>query len=467
MTPNVDDRIIYNTSIILRQAADSAMNLAEDTVPHTVVVAGPVSVSGTTTPPGDKSISHRALILSALADGESVISHLADGADVEHTARALTAFGAELTRDGDTVRVVGGALHEPDRVVYTGNSGTGIRLLAGLAAGLPGLTVLHGDMSVNSRPMDRVVVPLRQMGAAIDARGDGRLPPLTIRGARLRAISYDMPMPSAQVKSAILLAGLEANGETVVHEQLLSRSHTEEMLSARGADIETSGTTIRLRPSRLKALDERVPVDPSQAAFWIVAGAVGDASNMTIENVYLGSARRGFLDVLARMGAQVSVEEPTGSGTGCTVRVAGGELHGVSIEPNEIPGLVDEIPILAVAAALATGTTVIRGATELRFKESDRIKSTARMLAAFGVEVSEFDDGLSIAGGTKLVGAEVDSGGDHRIAMAGAIAGLLARGRTTIHGMEAVGTSYPGFLDDLNRCAPGALVPDAERRDQQ
>ncbi|MCW2857843.1 MAG: aroA [Marmoricola sp.] len=442
------------------------MNLAEDTLPNTAVIEGPVSVSGTTTPPGDKSISHRALILSALADGESVISDLADGDDVEHTARALTAFGAELTRDGNTIRVVGGALHEPAGVVYTGNSGTGIRLLAGVAAGLPALTVLHGDASVNRRPMDRVVVPLRQMGAAIDARANGRFPPLTVRGTRLRAMSYDMPVPSAQVKSAILLAGLTADGETVVREQLLSRSHTEEMLLARGADIHTSGTTVRLRPSRLKALDERVPVDPSQAAFWIVAGALGEANNMTIENVYLGPARRGFLDVLLRMGAQVSVEEPTSTESGCTIRVLGAELHGVTIEPDEIPGLIDEIPILAVAAALASGTTVIRGATELRFKESDRISSTARMLAAFGVGVTEFDDGLSITGGTELIGAEVDSGGDHRIAMAATIAGLFARGRTTIRGMQAVGTSYPGFLDDLNRCAPQALVAESEHGDQ-
>jgi 3-phosphoshikimate 1-carboxyvinyltransferase len=425
-----------------------------DNTPDTVTVRGPGRFSGRLQVPGDKSISHRALILGALGAGTSRITGLSDGADVRHTLAAVRALGADVRVDEAGVWVSGGRLTEPDGVIDVGNSGTGIRLLAGVAAAIDGLTVLLGDESIARRPMDRIAVPLRQMGAAIDGRSGGRYPPLAVRGGALRGIDYVSPVASAQVKSAILLAGLSADGATVVREPTRSRAHTEQMLVARGADLTVDGATVTLRPSTLAARDERVPGDPSQAAFWLVGGAALPGSELTVEGIYLGPARGGFLEVLRRMGADLDVTaEPDGS---ASVHVRGTQLTATDVDPDEIAGLVDEVPALSVAAALAEGVTAIRGAAELRVKESDRIATTAEMLRGFGVAVDELDDGLVIHGGAQLSAAQVDSRGDHRIAMAAAIAAIAAEGTSTIRGFAAVATSYPTFLADLDACAPAA-----------
>ena len=416
----------------------------------TLAVAGPAAVRGRVRVPGDKSISHRALLLAASAEGTSTLTGLSSGQDVAHTRAAVTALGADVAvTDGGTVRVTGGALRAPQAAVDVGNSGTGLRLLMGVTAGLDGTTRFDGDDSIRRRPMDRVAVPLRRMGARIDGTGDRCTAPLAVTGGPLTGIDYELPMASAQVKGAVLLAGLSAEGETVVRERLETRAHTEEMLAAFGADIRVEqgeGTTssVRIRPGRLTATDVIVPGDPSQAAFWIVAACLVPGSDVTVEGVYLGPARAGFLDVLARMGADIEIDEATGD-----LRARHRELRGTDITAEEIPGLVDEVPILAVVAAVADGPTRFLGAGELRVKESDRLATVASELGALGAQVEALPDELVVAGGARLQPGRVTSHGDHRIAMAGAIAGLAARGETAVAGWEVVATSYPGFEADL------------------
>lgn len=407
------------------------------------VVEGPRPLRGVMRVPGDKSISHRALILAGLAEGTSTIRGLSTGADVTHTREIMRALGAEIsTTDDGALRVTGGHLREPDRILDVGNAGTGIRLLAGVCAGVDGLSVLVGDESIARRPMGRVIEPLRAMGARVDGRAGGTFPPLAIRGGRLRGVTHDLAVASAQVKSAVLLAGLSADGETVVRSPAPSRAHTEEMLTQAGVDVDVDGSTVRLRPGPVAPQDWDVPGDPSAAAFWIAGAAAIDGSDVTVENLYLGPSRAGFLDVLARMGADLSV-------TDGTVRVRATHLKAIEITADEIPALVDEVPALAVAAGLADGTTRIRGAAELRVKESDRIASTAAMMRAFGVPVTEHPDGMDIGGVAAYRPGEVDSAGDHRIAMAAVIGGLAAAGTTVVTGFDAVATSYPGFTGDL------------------
>jgi 3-phosphoshikimate 1-carboxyvinyltransferase len=422
-----------------------------------LTINGPSALRGTLQVPGDKSISHRAIMLSALADGTSTIRGLSDGADVGHTLAAMQSLGADITRSSDgSVLITGGALRESDRVIDVGNSGTGIRLLAGLVAGLAFRTELDGDASIRSRPMDRIAEPLRLMGAAVGGGSDGRFAPLVITGGHLHGIDYPTPVASAQVKSAILLAGLSADGTTTVREPARTRQHTEEMLLARGADLTVDGTTTHLRRSALKPLDESVPGDPSQAAFWIAAAAAIPGSDVTVLDLYLGPARAGFLEVLQRMGADLEIT--TEPGSSATVRVRGGTLRSTEIEPDEVPSLVDEIPALAVAAALAVGVTRVRGAGELRVKESDRLATIAELLTAFGAPVTELEDGLDITGGAALHAARVDSHGDHRIAMAGAMAAIATTGTSMIDGFDSVATSYPAFAEHLAQCAPDARI---------
>ncbi len=422
---------------------------------------GVMTVEGGTGPlrgrlrvPGDKSISHRALLLAALAEGASRITGLSRGDDVVRTAAAVQAMGAAL--DGDVVLGGRRRLHEPDRVVDVGNSGTGIRLLAGTCAGLPWLTVLQGDASIGRRPMDRVTGPLRRMGAAIDGRDGGRLPPLSIRGGALHGIDLDLAVPSAQVKGAVLLAGLGAEGETVVRERVPTRAHSEEMLAACGADLDVSadGLTTSLRPSALAPFDLDVPGDPSQAAFWLVAACLVPDSVVTVEHVYVGRARAGFLDVLRRMGADVAVE-PTGPHTADVTARHTPELRGTTVGGPEIPGLIDEVPVLAVAAAVADGPTDLRDAAELRVKESDRVATTTALLHALGAVAEARADGIHVAGSAHLQPGIVDSAGDHRIAMAATVAALVAPGPTRITGWGAVRTSYPTFEDDLRHLLAG------------
>jgi len=415
----------------------------------TFSVAGPAALRGRLRVPGDKSISHRALMLAALAEGTSRVRGLSRGDDVVRTGAAVASMGAEI--DGE--RVSGGfsRLHEPADVVDVGNSGTGIRLLAGMCAALPWLTVLTGDGSIRTRPMERVTTPLRQMGAEVDGRAGGALPPLVVRGGGLHGIDYAPPVASAQVKSAILLAGLGADGETVVREQVATRGHTEEMLKLAGADITVhrvgAGRVVRLKPSRLRPIDIDVPGDPSQAAFWVTAACIVPGSDVVVEHVYVGAGRVGFIDVLRRMGADVSVEE-VGENVG-NIRARHSRLSGTLVQGEEIPGLQDEIPVLAVAAALAEGTTTFRDAAELRVKETDRVATLSSELGALGVRVEPTADGLVIQGGPPPVGGHAESHGDHRIGMALAVAGLAGVGQVDIDGWEAVGTSYPEFADDL------------------
>ncbi len=357
----------------------------------------------------------------------------------------MEALGAEV--DGDEIRGGTGLLHEADRVLDVGNSGTGIRLLAGFCSGFDWLTVLAGDASVARRPMDRVVEPLRAMGAAVDGRQEGHYPPLTVRGGGLVGIDYTPPVASAQVKTAVLLAGLGAKGDTVIREPVPTRAHTEEMLVLCGADAEVTedggGRVVRVRPSSLRPFMLDVPGDPSQAAFWVVAACVTPGSDVVVDHVYLGAGRAGFLDVLRRMGASV---EQVGDDE---VRARYGPLHGTEVGGGEVPGLIDEIPVLAVAAAVAEGPTLFGGAAELRVKESDRIATVAEGLRAFGADVETRADGFIVGGSTPLVAGRADAEGDHRVAMAMAVAAMAAPGESVVEGWESVATSYPTFEADL------------------
>ena len=420
-------------------------------------VAGGRPLRGRLQVPGDKSVSHRVLLLAALANGRSELSGLSGGDDVARTAAALRAMGAGIGAlvAGGTVEVEGGRhrLQPAGDVLDVGNSGTSMRLLAGFCAPLPWPTTLAGDESLARRPMDRVARPLRAMGAAVTGTGDADLPPLVVRGGSLKGIDYELPVPSAQVKGAVLLAGLGAEGDTVVRERVRTRAHTEELLAAFGADVEVGagGLTTRVRPSELAPARVRVPGDPSQAAFWVVAACITPGSDVVVEGVYVGQARAGFLDVLRRMGARVEVERH-GDGT-ADVRARFGPLRGTEVAGDEVAGLIDEIPVLAVAAAVADGPTTFAGAAELRVKESDRVATVVSELAAVGAEAEPRPDGLVVGGGARLRGGSARSHGDHRIAMALAVAGMAAPAgaATRIEGWAAVGTSYPGFERDLGR----------------
>lgn len=430
---------------------------------ETEIVARRGPLRGVLRVPGDKSISHRALILAALAKGTSTITGLSAGLDVWHTRQIVGAFGVlvEPSVDapvgaGQALTVEGGDLHEPRRILDVGNSGTGARLLAGVCAGQPFLSVIAGDDSIAGRPMDRVADPLRQMGAMIDGRDGGRYTPLVIRGGQLRGIDHTPRVASAQVKSAVLLAGLGADGPTMVREAVTTRRHTEEMLVEHGVEVTTEpdpmgGYLVTLTPGSVLPGAFDVPGDPSQAAFWICAAAAIPGSDVTVENLYLSPERTGFLQVLARMGADLDIDRAAG-----IVSVRGAELTGTVVESAELPDLIDEVPALSVAGALAAGGALeFRGAAELRAKESDRIKTVAAMLSALGASVSTGTESLTVRAGA-LSGGHVESHHDHRIAMAAAVAacGLASDGQVTVAGWDAVATSYPGFLDDLNALSP-------------
>jgi 3-phosphoshikimate 1-carboxyvinyltransferase len=426
-------------------------------------VPGGRPLVGTVAVPGDKSISHRALLLGAVAAGVSDVRGLSDGEDVARSAAAVRALGADV----DGTRISGGPdrLRQPAGPLDMGNSGTTIRLLAGLVAGWPFEVVLGGDASLSARPMDRVAVPLRLMGASVVGGGERCLPPLTIRGGSLEAVDYTPPMASAQVKSCVLLAGLRAAGETVVREPVLTRRHTEEMLALCGAAVseeDDDGThVVRLRGGDIKPFELDVPGDPSQAAFWVVAACIVPGSDVTIERVYVGPGRRGFLDVLVRMGADIDEVAVTGPGdlaATATLRARSGPLRGTSVEAREITGL-DEVPVLAVAAACAEGTTVFSGVGELRVKESDRLAAVVALVGAFGGVAEADGDDLVVHGTPSLSAAGFDAAGDHRMAMAAAVAAAAVTGGgggadgaegSLIRGFESVATSYPGFADHLD-----------------
>jgi 3-phosphoshikimate 1-carboxyvinyltransferase len=418
------------------------------------------ALTGRLRAPGDKSISHRALLISARAEGRSRIRGLSNGQDVQHTLEAVVAIGAGAERSGGDLYIEGGAgrLHEPGALIDVGNSGTGIRLLAGFVAAIDGLFVLQGDSSIAQRPMDRVAVPLRLMGAHVDGREGGRLPPLVVRGGHLRGTDYTLPVPSAQVKSSILFAGLGAVGPTTVHEPVPTRAHTEEMFAAAGADIEVvpegAGSRVVMRPSALHPTDIDVPADPSQAAFWVVAACITPGSDLVLERVYVGRGRAGFIDVLLRMGARIELVNEDPVSHTADVYVRAGALVATDVGGAEVASLIDEIPVLSVAAALAEGTTRFSGAAELRVKETDRVATTVELLGALGARAEPAPDGLIVTGngGELLGGGTVNSYGDHRIAMAGAVAALAARGAVRVQGWDATATSYPSFEEDMNKC---------------
>ncbi len=425
-----------------------------DSVSDSIVsISGGRSFNGALTVPGDKSISHRALLISCLASGNSIIRGLSRGKDVQATKAFIAKLGARLDDRGDHVFVEGGRdlLHPPGTVLDVGNSGTLIRLGAGMVAGLGGTYTFSGDESVNRRPMKRVFTPLIQMGALIEASNHGDTAPFTLTSHGLSGIRYEMPVASAQVKSAILLAGLGASGTTTVVERIPTRRHSEEMLLDAGAEIDVARypdrSEIHIRQSRLQPLEYDIPGDPSQAAFWLVAALITPHSQVTVRNIYLGDLRTDFIPVLERMGAEIDVSYRSRNSGDVTARSS--HLNSTEITPQEVPGLIDEIPILSVAAACANGTTIITGASELRVKESDRILVMVKALQSFGAKVEEFPDGMAISGGEKLHAGKVSAHLDHRIAMACSILGAAVTGDTEISGFDSVESSYPDFLSDL------------------
>lgn len=428
-------------------------------MPEELVVAGGRPLRGTVRMPGCKGISHRALLLAALAEGRSRVTGAASAADVASTLGLISALGVRIAPGGDTLDIHSpGAdgLVEPARIVDCANSGSTMRMGAGLVAGRPFLTVLAGDESLSRRPMRRVVDPLRAMGAAVDGRAGGELAPLVIRGGALDGVRHDLAVASGQVKTALVLAGLQARGTTEIREPAASRDHTERMLEALGAPVDRiDARTLRVGPGRLLPFEMTVPGDPSSAAFVIVAATLVPGSEVTIEAMSLNPGRIAFLDLLRSMGAVLEVRpageelgEPVGD---VTVRAA--PLRAARIPASE--AIIDELPVLAVAAAFAEGITEITGAAELAVKESDRIASVAATLRAFGVGVETAPDGLAVRGGRPRP-ATVDSHGDHRIALAGAVAALACDGESRIRDWPAVSVSYPQFERDVEALRRGA-----------
>jgi 3-phosphoshikimate 1-carboxyvinyltransferase len=420
--------------------------------------------------PGDKSISHRALMLALLAGGTSRITGAGDGADVRSTAGIVEALGARVERTANVsgnvdylVSSPGDAegVRQPDRPLDCANSGTSMRLFAGILAGRPIRAVLDGDASLRRRPMARIVEPLRAMGAWLEGMA-GERPPLIVVGRHpLKPITWTTEVPSAQVKSAILLAGLGADGTTRVRESVATRDHTERMLRARGVAVRSTagdggGATVEVDGgAQLRPVDEHVPGDPSAAAFWLVAGAIQPDARLRIRDVGINPTRRGILDVLLRMGARIeetgpnqddAIGEPVAD-----VSVESSELEPIELDPAGTASAIDEIPVLCLAATQARGRSVIRGAGELRHKESDRIGGIVDGLRALGARISVDGDDIVIDGPVELRGAAVNSLGDHRLAMTFAIAGLIAQGRTEIRGADSVSISYPTFFADLER----------------
>lgn len=440
----------------------------------TLAVVRPVSlVAGEVRVPGDKSIAHRALMLAAIADGESTIGGLPDGEDVRATVACLRNLGVRVTNDaspspagGRSYRVFpspargggsGWGFATPRGPLDCANSGTTMRLLLGLLAGSRVAASLDGDQSLRSRPMARVIEPLRRMGARIDS-SDGRAP-LRVQGSGLQGRHHVLPVASAQVKSAILLAGIAASGPTTLVEPIATRDHTERLLQVMGADIRREGTMIDLRPSHrpLRPLHMTLPGDFSSAAFWMAAAALRPDWSITVRGVGLNPSRLAFINLLRRMGADVQLDltddnpEPRGS-----LRVVGRQLQAIEIGAAEVAAAIDEIPALLILATQAEGVTAVSGAAELRVKESDRLAAMALGLRAMGAAVDERPDGISVRGPVRLRGAVIDSRGDHRIAMAFAIAGLVADGSTSIHDAEAVAVSYPRFFRDLQEISDAA-----------
>jgi 3-phosphoshikimate 1-carboxyvinyltransferase len=422
-------------------------------------VAPAVSLRGAIALHGDKSISHRALLLSALAEGESRLRGLGRSGDVDSTIELLCRVGPEVVEDGDSVRVQGlgvHGLHEPEEALDCGNAGTLMRLAAGVFAGQRGRFELTGDESLSRRPMERVAEPLRAMGADVETT-EGHAP-LVVRGGELRAIRYELPVASAQVKSAVLLAGLQASdGPTWVLEPAATRDHTERLLQAAGAQVRVGPGHVRVWPAtRLEPLDLDVPGDLSAAAPFVLAATLLAGSDLIVRGLGVNPTRTGFLSVLERMGARIAVfnRRSAGGEPVADLEVAHAELVATEVGPAEVPLLVDELPLFALAAAMARGTSRVRGAQELREKETDRIEATVSGLRGLGAHITGTRDGFRVRGvPARPRGGAMGSAGDHRIAMLGAVAGLVSREGVKLEGEEAVAVSFPGFFDLLDSVA--------------
>ncbi|HET7120173.1 MAG TPA: 3-phosphoshikimate 1-carboxyvinyltransferase [Solirubrobacterales bacterium] len=420
---------------------------------------------GSLRPPADKSISHRAALIAAMGEGETEIRGYLDAADTRSTLGAVEALGAEVenadpARIASELRICGVGLRDAGPAsIDVGNAGTLLRLLPGWLAGQVGKSwTLDGDESIRRRPVDRIAEPLRRMGADLSAREE-RLPPLEIRGAELRGITYEMPIASAQVKSCLLFAGLLAEGETRVVEPLPSRDHTERMLKAAGAEVSREGLVVTVQPAeRLEPNLIAVPADVSSAAFFVAAALLVPGSEVLLEGVGVNQTRTGVLTILERMGADVAESELTGEYGGeptANLQVRSAPLQATAVEGAEIPLAIDELPLIALAACFAEGTTTIRDAEELRRKESDRIETVTAALRALGGKVEPTADGMVIEGSGGLRGGTIDSHGDHRIAMLGAVAGLASAEGVEVRGMDAAAVSYPAFERDLSSLLGG------------
>lgn len=424
----------------------------------TLTVAEAGGLKGEITVPGDKSISHRAVILGSIADGTTEIDGFLQGEDNFSTLKAFRSMGVACHQEGSRLTITGSGidgLKEPDDVIDAGNSGTTARLLLGLLSAQRFFSVLTGDSSLRKRPMKRVVAPLLKMGASISGRNGGSSLPLAISGRKLKGIAYSTPVASAQLKSAILLAGLYAEGETIVKEPEKSRDHTERMLRHFGADISVEGTSVRVSPARrLTGCRIRVPGDISSAAFFMVGASITAGSDLVLRNVGTNPTRTGIIHILEKMGAAIEIisEREISGETVSDIRVRSSHLKGCSITGEELLPAIDEFPIICVAAAFAAGATTISGASELRIKESDRVAVMSEVLAKVGVGNTEKDDGIVIEGngGTTIKGGRINSYGDHRIAMSMAMAGLRSSDGVEIVGAQSVDVSFPGFFDHLS-----------------
>lgn len=427
------------------------------------------ALQGEITVPGDKSVTQRAYIFGAMAKGTTRISSPLRSEDADNTLNAIKSLGPIVDDRGDEVSISGEGVQgftEPGNVIDLGNSGTGARLMSGLLSACPFLSVLTGDESLRRRPMARIAEPLRLLGAAIDGRADGTLLPLSIRGGHLKAIEYTSPVASAQVKSCVLIAALSAEGKTVFTEPALSRDHTERMLAAMGIRILADGKTLTVEGGQVpEAVDIQVPGDISSAAFFLVAGTVLENSDIVVRNVGVNPTRTGVLHLLEAMGADISVEQHEKNGEPVAdIRVLGtGDLKGISIPEDWVPSIIDELPLAAVLAAAADGVTELRGAGELRVKESDRITTTVQMLSRAGVKIEELNDGFKIHGKARITGSIHESHGDHRIAMSSAILSLLADSESEVRNTACVATSFPGFTRLVNDLLPGSMRETSEK----
>ena len=418
-------------------------------------------LQGTLRVPGDKSISHRSIMFGSLAKGKTTVRDILRGEDVLSTMQIFRDLGVDIQDDGDLITITGvgfDGLKAPQNKLDMGNSGTSIRLISGVLAGQDFTVEMFGDDSLSKRPMDRVTIPLRQMGVEVSGQTERDLPPLTMHGSKnLKPIHYQLPVASAQVKSALIFAALQADGESVIIEKEKTRNHTEDMIVQFGGKIDVNGKEIRIKGGQeFTGQDVIVPGDISSAAFWLVAGLIVPNAKVTLENVGINETRTGILDVIEAMGGKMTISDVDEVAKSATITVETSELSGTEIGGEIIPRLIDELPIIALLVTQANGTTVIRDAEELKVKETDRIQVVADALNAMGADITPTDDGMIIKGKTPLHGAKINTFGDHRIGMMAAIAALLvSEGDVELERAEAINTSYPSFFSDLEVLSHG------------